>query len=230
MEEFKKTKPFGLIVGLGTPATIYYYKGLLDACARRGFAADMILANSDFDAVLRFITRNDAKGLAAYFATSIGRLKCAGAEIVALSAVMPHVCMPELAPISALQILDIIEVLARHLTRHKLDRVALLGTQISMESQLFGRLEDVAVCQMSEEELAKAGSIYRSIQIHGKASDDERDWLRRLCDELHRNRGAQAVVLAGTDLADVFNVGAEAFPVINSAQIHIEAIVDWAAG
>lgn len=224
----RASKRFGVIVGLGTPAAHYYYEQLVAACARRNTAGDFFMATANFDAVLALIRSDDRVGLATYLCSFITELKKAGAGTVALSAVMPHVCFRELQMLSPLPIIDIVDVLAQHLYRNDIYSIALLGTEVTMRTQLFGRFTDFLICEMSQEEIRDVQQIYVSIQRAGHPTADAVDYLRRLCEDLHRNRGAQEIVIAGTDLAAVFDPESVSFPFLNAAEVHVEAIAHWA--
>jgi aspartate racemase len=219
---------FGLIGGLGTPSTVFYYQMLIKSFEARGAPARFFVANADFDRVLQLITENDAPALAGYFASLIGSLKRAGAEFVALSAVMPHLCMPELEKCSPLPVLDIVEVLKRHLSEQGFSRIALLGTRVTMETKLFGRLAEYDLVDLPTSDLQEVQRIYRSIQVHGSATADDTLYLRALGKCLHESKGAQIIAVAGTDLSTVFHGGSEPFPLYDCASSHIEAIVEQA--
>src|ERR1700722_11091581 len=94
----------GLIGGLGPRATVHYYREL--AKAQSG---EMLVIQADMDRVLGDVQRDDRNGLAQYFARLVKRLARGGAEVAAISAVTPHICIRELQRISPLPIVNIIE-------------------------------------------------------------------------------------------------------------------------
>jgi len=78
----------GLIGGLGPGATIHYYREL--AAVPSG---EMLIVHADMRRVLADVERGDRVGLAQYFARLIERLARGGAELAAISAVTPHICI-----------------------------------------------------------------------------------------------------------------------------------------
>jgi aspartate racemase len=92
----------GLIGGLGPGATVHYYRELTKAQA-----GEMLIIQADMNRVLEDMQRGDRIGLAAYFARLIERLAHSGAELAAISAVTPHICIRELEKISALPLVNI---------------------------------------------------------------------------------------------------------------------------
>lgn len=223
-----ESRCFGLIGGLGTPSTLHYYRMLLKAHEAHGVPPRFFVANADFDRVLRLVTARDASALADHFASLIRSLELAGAEFVALSAVMPHFCMPELAERSPLPVLDIVDVLKRRLRDRGFDRIALLGTCVTMESRLFGRLEDFDLVDLAPRDMEEVQRIYTSIQANGSAAPHDLSYLRALGRRLQETKGAQAIVVAGTDLSTVLHEGYEPFPLLDCAAAHIDAIMERA--
>ena len=221
---------FGLIGGLGPPSTVHYYKALLAAHAAHGLPARLFIAHADMGHALGLVAANDQVGMARYLASLIQSLASAGASFAAVSAVTPHLCMPELRELSPLPLVDIVDVLIHRLHERRLGRVALLGTRFTMESRLFGRLDDLDVVDLAPPDVDEVHRIYLSIASNGQASPVDTAYLRALCRQLHENAGAQAVVIAGTELSLVLREGEETFPLVDCAKAHVEAITERAVG
>lgn len=221
---------FGLIGGLGPPSTVHYYKALVDAHAARGLAARMFLAHANMDHVLSFVAAGDRMGLARYLASLLHSLAAAGATFAAVSAVTPHLCMSELRELSPLPLMDIVDVLIHRLHERRISRVALLGTRFTMESRLFGRLENLDVVDLAPPDVDEVHRIYLSIASDGRASPADTVYLKALCRKLHEDAGAQAIIIAGTELSLVLREGEETFPLVDCAKAHVEAITERAAG
>jgi aspartate racemase len=58
----------------------------------------------------------------------------------------------------------------------------------------------------------------------GAGSDEQRTGLSRLAQQLIKREGVDAVILAGTDLALIFNESNTDFPHIDCARLHLGAI------
>ena len=116
--------------------------------------------------------------------------------------------------------------MAEHLQEAGRSCVGLLGTSTVMGSKLYGKLDGVCEVLIPDdaEAMEQAHADYCALALNGAATDEQRDRLyaaaQRLCD-----RGAEAVILGGTDLNVIFD-GSEAHaPVIDSAEVHVQAIV-----
>lgn len=167
----------------------------------------------------------DKAGLAEYLAGLIGRLASAGAGFAAIPAVTPHICIAELLKISRLPIVNPVEELQREIETRGWRRVALFGTRFTVESRLFGLLRGVEVVTPEADEADFIHQTYMQLVGSGAGLEDQREELSRVAHRLIEREGAQAVILAGTELALVFNESNTDFPHADCARLHIDAIV-----
>ena len=221
-ERHKEPRCLGLVGGLGPGATVYYYRGLLAAHEEAGQTARLLVAHADLDSVRRFMENDDRRGLANYLEGFISRLAAGGAEMTAIVAITPHSCASELTAISPLPLVDIVSVVATEIQTRGLKRVALLGTRFTVESRMFGRL-GVYVVMPKTEEIEQIHQAYMDV-VHDRSTPGQIDGLRRLARVLIDRDGADAVLLAGTDLSMVLNENNAGFPMIDCAATHIKAI------
>jgi aspartate racemase len=133
-------RKLGIIGGLGPGATIHYYKELVKAKA-----GEMLIIHAENYHVLGSVQRGERLELAEYLARLIDRLARGGAAIAAISAVTPHFCIRELEKISALPLVDILDVIRNEIRSRGYKRVALFGTRFVVESRMFGMLDGIDV-------------------------------------------------------------------------------------
>jgi aspartate racemase len=201
----------GLIGGLGPGSTVHYYQELVKAQA-----GEMLIVHADMDRVLGDVQRGDRIGLAEYFARLIERLAKGGADLVAISAITPHMCIRELEKISALPLVNIIEEVGVEIRSRGYQRVALFGTRFVVESRMFGMLEGVEVIVPDQVE-----EIHQAYMETVAGGTEGRAILTRIARELP----VDAIVLAGTDLALIFDETNTEFTHVDCARTHIQAIV-----
>jgi aspartate racemase len=202
---------FGMIGNLGPGATIHYYRKLTDA-----HAGELMIVQADLDRVRKHVEQNDRTGLATYFAHLIGRLKRGGAEIAAIPAITPHICIRELEPITPLPLVNIIDAVRDEIRARGYRKVALFGTRYVVASRMFGMLDGIEV--MVPDQVDAIHEAYLQT-VDGKG--DPRTTLTRIAHELP----VDAVVLAGTDLATIFDETNTDFPHVDCAEAHIKAIL-----
>jgi aspartate racemase len=203
----------GLIGGLGPIATIHYYQQLVAAGA-----GEMLTVHAEIARGMDFVQRGDISGLASYLARLIERMAKGGAEVAAVSAVTPHVCIRELEKLSVLPLVSIIDETNRAIHARGLRRVALFGTRFTVESRMFGMLTDVEVVVPAA---AVVQQIHDAYMATVAGSTEGREVFIRIARELP----VDAVVLAGTDLALIFDAQNTPFEHVDCTKAHVEGIV-----
>lgn len=217
---------FGLIGGLGVGATVHYYRAIAAACSARELLPRITIAHADAPTALALVGEGRIDGLADYLAGFVGELAQGGATFAAIPAITPHICRAQLKARSPLPLVDMLDVTAQHVKERKLSRVALFGTKFTIDSQLFGVLDGVEVIQPSDAEIAEIHRIYMELAINGRCSESDEKKLREIAATLGQRDGAEAIVLAGTDLNLIFDESRAGFPAVDCAAAHIDTIVD----
>lgn len=215
----------GIVGGLGVGATIHYYQELVRAHKEHGRRLRLVIAHADVDRVLTSVANKDFRDLARYLAGHADRLADAGAEVGAIAAITPHICIAETTRHTRLPLVNLLDETAKEVTSRGVKRVALFGTRFTIESGLFGHLNGVDVVRPQPEEIDYIHNTYVEIVNAGQGTAEHYTGLRRMAHTLCRRDGAEAIVLAGTELALVFNATNIDFPAIDCARVHIEAIM-----
>lgn len=201
----------GLIGGLGPGATVQYYQQLAKA-----HPGELLIVHADMDRVREAVERNNLEGLAGYLAGLIERLAAGGAKVAAISAVTPHICIRHLEKISVLPLVDITKAIAAEVRERGYRRVALFGTRFVVESRMFGLLDGIEVVVP-----AQAATIHDCYMRIVNGETEPRATLSRIAHELP----VDAIVLAGTDLALVYDESNTDFAHVDCVQAHVRAIL-----
>lgn len=216
---------FGLIGGLGVGAAVHYYQELAKAHDAKTSPLDLVMVHADMRRMIRWAEAGDARSMADYVASLIARLQAAGATFAALPAVTPHLCIAELLPISPLPLVNMLEVVDDAVRARVLRRVALFGTRFTIERAMFGALTSAEVVSPRPDETAAIHDIYFRLASTGAGAVSDRDALAQLADTLIRRDSLDAILLAGTDLALIFDESNTPFPHLDCARVHLDAIL-----
>jgi aspartate racemase len=222
MNESKQGRILGLIGGLGPGATVHYYRGLLAEHAAHDRIARMLIAHADVDHGRPLAEAGKLDELARYLNGFIDQTAAGGAEMTAIVAVTPHICSAQLLPLLRIPLIDMVATVADAIRERGLKRVALFGTRSTVESRMFGRL-GVDVVMPPPEEIAFIHNSYLNV-VYDRSTPPGIDRLRELAHTLIRRDGAEAVLLAGTDLSIVMNEENAGFPTLDCAAVHIKEI------
>lgn len=136
----------GLIGGLAVGATIYHYQTMVDACQARGSSPNLLIAHADVEHVLKLIGTNQLEQLAEYYLGFVETLEHAGVKAVAIGAVAPHLCFPNLLAKTQMPMISLVTETRREIQARGFGRVTLFGNRASMETKLFNGLEGIDVC------------------------------------------------------------------------------------
>jgi aspartate racemase len=218
----------GLIGGLGVGAAISYYRGLAAAHDDRRRPLRLVMDHASISRATGYASNGDRHGLAVYLAGFLSRLKTAGATFGVIPAVTPHLCIDELKRITPLPVIDITEVVANHVHARKLSKVAMFGTRFVIESDLYGRLRGVDIVRPRPDEIDIVHRAYSDLAHTATVSADDRQQFVALADTLQTRDGVEAILLAGTDFALMFDPSNTPFPHVDCARVHIDAVLQAA--
>jgi aspartate racemase len=219
-------RTFGLVAGLGVGAGILYYRSLVDAHLAKGLSPSLLMVHADVRKVMRLANERKAQELAEYLSGLLQRLADGGAELATIPAFSPQICASELAEMTPIPLISLLDAIASEVRRRDLRRVAVFGARVTMETGLFGVLQECEVIGLSREEMDLVSNTYTRIVEDGRISAGDDRQLRALAHTLIERENLDAIVLAGTDLSFVFNEGNTDFPHVDGARVHIRAIMD----
>jgi aspartate racemase len=220
----------GLIGGIGPAATEYYYRGLIERHARGGTVLDLTIAHADVREMAQNLADNAAQKQAVIFARLIRRLAAAGAELAAVTSMGGHFCIRELEAMSPLPLLDAIPEVDAAIGQRNLKTVAIIGTRTVMETGLYGGIASARIVLPEGDALDQIHNAYVAMAMAAQVTDAQRRLFFSIGQHLCHERGAEAVVLGGTDLFLAFAGRECGFPVIDCAEVHIDALCRRSVG
>lgn len=218
----------GLIGGIGPAATDLYYRAIISGFAARARALDLTMAHADAATLRDNVEVDDQAAQAAIYDRLTRRLGDAGADVVVVTSFAGHFCIEAFKPISVLPVIDLLESAPPRLKKMGLGRIGMIGTRKVMQSKMYGRLSEMDVVVPEGSVADAVHETYVEMAVSGAVTEDHRQTFfaagRDLCDNL----GAEAVLLAGTDLFLAFDGHDPGFRVIDCALLHVDEIVERA--
>lgn len=218
----------GLIGGIGPAATVVYYQRLCDTMRKRQATLHLTIVHAQtLDLVTRF-NADDRAGQAQDFAHLIDRLKAAGCDCAAITSIGGHFCFAETAALSSLPLVSAIAPLDDFFADHGIGTIGLLGTGRVMRTRLFGQLRRTHAIAL-DDEIDILGQSYQDMAVQGRCTPEQRALFLGAGERLAA-LGAEAVVLAGTDLGLAFDGQDTAYRVIDALDVHVALLADLACG
>jgi len=225
-ESMPRSRHLGLIGGLGVGAAVIYYRAIAAGCVDRNKVPRITLAHAHAPTALAHVREGRIDALAEYLGGFVGELAAAGAELIAIPAVTPHIAVDPLRRESPLPIVDMLGAIEKRLRARGLSRIALFGTRFTIESECFGALGSVEVVAPKHDEVDEIDRIYLELATDGGTSPANVETLQRVARGICTRDRVQAILLAGTDLNLIFDEASAGFPAVDCAAAHVDAILD----
>jgi aspartate racemase len=218
----------GLIGGIGPAATDFYYRGLVEKMKALQCPLDMTIVHADAPTLVSNFETKRKEDQARIFALLTERLADAGAESIAITSIGGHFCVEQFRLRSPLPIIDLIEVMNSHLAEKAYLKVGLLGTDAVMSSRFYGGVTSTEILVPEPSVIAEVHRAYVDMALSARVTDAQRqlffDAGRQLTD-----RGAETVLLGGTDLFLAFDDESPGYKTLDCANVHIDAIAKIAS-
>jgi aspartate racemase len=219
----------GLIGGIGVAATVVYYQRLTAAVARLGGRLELTIVHADVQDLIRNNLADRREEQAEIYLGMLDRLKEAGADCAAITSLGGHFCFAETAARSPLPLVSAVAPLDDYFAAEGIGRVGVLGTRVVMRTGLYGQLKKTGAVSL-EDEIETLGQTYQDMAVAGHCTDAQRALFLDAGRRLVVDHGAEAVVLAGTDLNLAFDGQDTGYRVIDALDVHVAVLSELATG
>ncbi len=215
----------GLIGGIGPAATEFYYRNLVEAHKSIERRMELTIVHAQTDILIGNMMQDNRAAQARVFLTYLERLKNAGCDSAAITSMAGHFCIKETIDIAPLPILNALPALKNDLQSKGIKKIGLLGSLGVTKTNLYNSMPDMEFVQLDHSTLEQVHSAYIEMAGQGFASDIHKDLFFSIGENMYKNMGAEKIILAGTDLFLAFEQSNPDFPVLDSAKVHIKALV-----
>jgi aspartate racemase len=222
-------KTIGIVGGIGPESTIDYYRLLLARSPELGGSeSPQVVINSvDYWALRRLLDAKDDAGLADMLVREIELLQRAGAGVAIIAANTPHLVFDAVQARVSLPLVSIVEATAEVAAAQGLERPGLLGTRYTMQGRFFGDVfaaRGMKIVAPEGRDVDYVHDVYVNELVRGQFLDTSRVGLVAVMDRL-RARGADAIILGGTELPLILRGVEYPLPVLDTTQIHVDAVL-----
>ena len=220
----------GLIGGIGPAATVSYYQRLTSRMRQLDTPLELTIVQADVHTLIRNNLADLRDEQAAIYAALITRLAAAGAECAAITSLGGHFCFAETERISALPLVSAVAPLDAYFASEGVRRVGLLGTRVVMRTRLYGQLRQTEAVAC-DDDLERLGGLYQDMAVSGVCTDAQREVFLAAGQRMVDDFGADAIVLAGTDLNLAFDAQHDpGYRVIDALDVHVALLAYLATG
>lgn len=228
-------RKLGLIGGMSWVSTRTYYEHINRIVQQRTDArssAPLLIESLDFSQLYALHDEADWARAAKVLSASAKRLERCGATAIIIGANSMHRVYDEVAAAVQVPIHHIAECVGERMAADKVETAALLGTSNVMTESFYRRRLVAHGIDLLPPDLEVVEELDRIIYeqlIVGKVTRDAERALKTII-TVKEKEGAEAIVLACTELEMVVDVDANVLPIYDSTRIHAEKAAEWILG
>ncbi len=195
-------------------------------------SAPLLIESLDFCQLYALREDRDWQRASEVLSDSAKRLEGAGAEMLIIGANSMHKVYDDVASAVDIPIMHIADCVGRRMQQAGAANAAIIGTRNVMtesfyRQRLVARGIDLLPPKMENVERLDQ-IIYDELMVGKVTRDAERSMKTIITNKAQE--GAQAIVLACTELDLIVDVDANVLPVFDSTRIHCEAAAEWVLG
>ena len=228
-------KVIGLIGGIAPPSTIEYYLKLIAGFQDKGRTRHFpsILINSiDMTRMLELVAVEQYDALVDYLSSEIQKLKQGGAEVGALASNTPHIVFDRLKERSSLPLVSIVEAAAVYACKQQCRKLGLFGTKSTMQSRFYQDVfsrQGIQVVTPPSESQDYIHEKYMNELVNGIFLEETKKNMLEIANRMRDENGIEGLVLGGTELPFILkDSDFQNFEVLNTTEIHVRSILDYA--
>ncbi len=224
-------KTIGMLGGMSWESTASYYKvineGVRDTLGGL-HSARICMYSVDFEKIEKLQYQGDWKETAVILARGAKAIEAGGADFLLICTNTMHKVASEIEAAISIPLLHIADATGVELRKNTVKRVGLLGTRFTMQENFYkGRLTEKYGIEVIVPELVEQDSIHSVIYKELCLGKIRARSLQKFLDIIHslRDKGAEAVILACTEIALLVQQKHTSVPLYDTTRIHAMAAV-----
>ena len=228
-------RKLGLIGGMSWVSTRTYYthiNTIVQAKAGRHSSAPLLIESLDFAQLYAIRDQEGWNRAAAILSDSAKRLEGAGAGALIIAANSMHTVYDTVAAAVSVPIIHIADCVGERMKAGGVATAALFGTSNVMTENFYRRRLVAQGIDLLPPDMANVEALDRIIYdelVVGKVTRNAERTLKTMI-TVKEQEGAEAIVLACTELELVVDVDANVLPIYDSTRIHAEKAAEWILG
>ena len=228
------SRVIGVVGGTGPESTIDYYRRFLATWARRGPVGTyprLLIDSVEGGSVISALGEGRFDDVAEVLAEAVNALAAAGAGTALLASNASHLAYDRVAARSPIPLIHIVDATRDAALAAGHRRLGIIGTSFVVQSPLYpDRLAPAGIelVTPNDAEREYVHDKYWNELVAGIVLDETRAGLENVVATMRDRDGIDGIILGGTELALIVTEATFAgIPVLNTAQIHVDAGIDW---
>ncbi len=228
-------RKLGLIGGMSWVSTRTYYthiNTIVQARVDRRSSAPLLIESLDFSEICAIREQEGWDRAATVLSDSAKRLEQAGAGALVIAANSMHKVYDTVSAAIAIPVIHIADCVGERMKADGVATAALLGTSNVMTESFYRRRLVAHGIDLLPPDMENVEALDRIIYdelVLGKVSREAERALKTMI-TVKEQDGAEAIVLACTELELVVDIDANVLPIYDSTRIHAEKAAAWILG
>ncbi|HJD25329.1 MAG TPA: amino acid racemase [Candidatus Blautia intestinipullorum] len=227
-------KKIGLVGGIGPASTIEYYLGIIQKSLNE--QNNSVYPEIVIDSVNMLkhdvaLENGDYSVLGEYLLSSLTNLKAAGAEIAAITANTEHIVWDRICNNFPLPVISIVEETIKELKRLRFKKALIFGTESTLRSGLYEKAltaNGIKAVIPSNAEISLLGKLIYPNLENGIVIPSDKEKMIALANKYIEKENVDALILGCTELPLAIKPEDVNVPIVNTLQVHINAIYKYA--
>jgi len=224
-------KTIGLLGGMSYESTLMYYKGINDrvkAHLEGAHSAKIIMYSYDYDDLKICLEAGQYEQLSIALIAQAKIIEKAGAQALVMCANTVHIVAQSVEVALKIPLIHIAKETIDAIQSKGLEKVLLLGTNYTMESDLYPKIakekKRIITTPNFKERKIIHDIIYHEL-IKGKFLYESKQAVLKIIDRLIKEEQIEGVILGCTELPLLIDSKDLHLPIFDTMQLHIEAAV-----
>ncbi len=227
-------KTIGLLGGMSWESTQHYYQRINEEVKQQlgGLhSAKVAMVSVDFAPIAELQHQGDWQQLSQLLIHAALQVQAAGADALVICSNTIHKVADEIEASLAIPLVHIADATGAEIQRRQLKKVALLGTNFTMEQPFYKqRLQDKFAIEVIIPTAEQRALIHQVIYLElclGKINAASKQLFLDIIDQLVAN-GAEAVILGCTEIGMLLQQCDHTIPLLDTTTIHATYAVNFA--
>ncbi len=214
---------------MGPEASLEYYNQFIARAKEdnpEGRYPEIVIYNLNFEDFCRPVSEGKHDQVIELLREKLTALERAGADFAMMASNTPHLYFDRLESETSIPILSIVESSAAEASRRGLDKVALLGTDFTMNSDFYPEefaRHGIEVVVPNEGNRQLVHDKIMNELVEGKFRESTKNELIEVIHGLKEKESVNGVILGCTELPLMLSEDELEVSVLDTTQIHVEA-------
>jgi aspartate racemase len=223
----------GIVGGMGPESTVDYYQSIIskfqEKIGNKEELPELFINSINMYKMFNLLMNGKTEELINYLAEAVQNLEKIGCDFVVMSANTPHIVFEQVQQKVQIPMISIVEETYKKADELGLERIGLLGTKFTMESDFFKKSfisnqKDIIVPNQSEQEYIHK-KIFEELENGIVNNETKKEFLNIVTQMINRD-DIQGIILGCTELPMLIKNEDLNIYQLNTTEIHVNKIVD----